>query len=215
MYYPGCGERNTTLWGSSAGAAQSTVAKTGLMQSYAVRPLSGVVAMASAIACSHTVCFSFLVCCVVWRRQPVTALSQKWEKRVNIVPLSLSCSNCYLTLHSLKCSRNLAISTCVAVPTAFFTLAVMSFLCIFRTALATGCAKHWAATAKQSQCQRHGGTQQTMKHHGGGGGARMPATEGGGGAARTLLQRVYPGPEPGQANTVPWPRPEPAKHVLL
>ena len=142
--------------------------------------------MATAIACSHTVGYSFLVGCVVWRRQPVTALSQKWEKRVNIVPLSLSCSNCYITLHSLKCSRNLAIPTCVAVPTAFFTLAVMSFLCIFRTALATGCTKHWAATAKQSQCQRHGGTQQTTTHHGGGGGARVPATEGGGGSKNSV-----------------------------
>ena len=160
--------------------------------------------MATAIACSHTVCFSFLVCCVVWRRQPVTALSQKWEKRVNIVPLSLSCSNCYLTLHSLKCSRNLAIPTCVAVPTAFFTLAVMSFLCIFRTALGTGCAKHWAAKAKQSQCQRHGGTQQTTTHHGGeGGGGRVPATEGGGGSKTSV------------AASLPRPRTWPSKHCAL
>ena len=170
--------------------------------------------MATAIACSHTVCFSFLVCCVVWRRQPVTALSQKWEKRVNIVPLSLSCSNCYLTLHSLKCCTNLAIPTCVAVPTAFFTLAVMSFLCIFRTALATGCAKHCAATAKQSQCQRHGGdaaNDDTPRGRGGGGGGQGARNRGGGGqqelccsqptpAQNLAKQTLCPGPILSQRN---------------
>ena len=130
------------------------------------------------------------------------------------------CTPITLLLHLLSDSplfevlQNLAIPTCVAVPTAFLTLAVMSFLCIFRTALATACAKKIGLQQQNNHNTVSGmGGGSKRQHTMGEGGTRVPATEGGG-AARTLLQPAYPGPAPGQANTVTWPNPEPAKHVL-
>ena len=194
MYYPGCGERCTTLWGWSAGAAQSTVARTGLMQSCAVRALSYGCCPGNrhCVFPYRMLQFPGLLCGMAkttcGSSEPEMGETCEYCTPVTLLLQLLSHSPLFEVLQEPCDSHVCSSSYCILHPGCHVSSLYLKDSPGDWLRQTLGCNSE---TITMSAAWGDAANDDTPRGRGWGG-ARCPQQRGGGGAARTPLQPAYP-----------------------